>query len=96
MTPDTPSRTRSFPRLFLLLVLVTGLTVGCRSSNGNADHQQSTGDLDVETLRQTLEMEGTVQEGRFKVTIPQNDLGVTVDGVDIIPPMGMGSFPRRG
>ena len=92
MTPDTPSQTRSFPRLFLLLVLVTGLTVACRSSNGNANHQQSTGDLDVETLRQTLEMEGTVQEGRLKVTIPQNDLGVTVDGVDIIPPMGMGSW----
>lgn len=49
-------------------------------------------DLDIETLRQVLRMEGTLQEGQFKVTVPQNDLNVTVDGVSIIPPMGMGSW----
>lgn len=29
---------------------------------------------------------------RFKITVPQNDLDVTVDGFHIIPPMGMGSW----
>lgn len=28
----------------------------------------------------------------FKITVPQNDLDVTVDGFRIIPPMGMGSW----
>ncbi len=37
-------------------------------------------------------MEGTVQDGQFKVSIPQNGLDVMVDGVKIIPPMGMGSW----
>lgn len=28
----------------------------------------------------------------FKITVPQNDLDVTVDGFRIVPPMGMGSW----
>jgi len=91
MTFARISRTRT---LFCLLPFVVGLLVGvtgCGPSNGTAQ-QQGAGDLNLETLRQTLAMEGTVQDGRFKVTVPQNDLGVTVDGVDLIPPMGMGSW----
>lgn len=37
-------------------------------------------------------MEGTEQDGQYKITVPQNDLDVSVDGFEIIPPMGMGSW----
>ena len=37
-------------------------------------------------------MDGTVNNGQFKITVPQNDLNVMVDGFKIIPPMGLGSW----
>lgn len=53
---------------------------------GNSDS------LDVATIQRILGREGALQEGQFKVTIPQNDLDVTVDGFSIVPPMGLGSW----
>ncbi|KKK92882.1 hypothetical protein LCGC14_2698460, partial [marine sediment metagenome] len=54
----------------------------------------------METLKSALGMEGQEKDGQFKVTIPQNDLDVVVDGFKIIPPMGLGSWvafgPTRG
>ena len=41
--------------------------------------------LDIETLQSELGIEGKEQNGQFKVTVPQNDLNVTVDGFKIIP-----------
>lgn len=79
-------------RSVLILGILAGMVVGCGSSKGEADSRQATDDLNIERLREILDMEGTVQDGKFKVTLPQNDLGVTVDGVDIIPPMGAGSW----
>lgn len=85
-----PSEKKSrFPRSRLLL-LALGLLLAA-SSVGRALPARAQ-PLDVPALRQTLGMEGTVQNGRFKVGIPQNDLDVTVGGVKIIPPMGMGSW----
>jgi hypothetical protein len=37
-------------------------------------------------------MKGEEKEGEYKVTVPQNDLNVVVDGFKIIPPMGLGSW----
>lgn len=88
MSPSLPTS-----RLFLVLFCALALAwTGCRTSSSSSPQQAASGDLDIETIRQTLGMEGTVQEGKLKVTVPQNDLDVTVDGIDIIPPMGMGSW----
>lgn len=92
MTPDSPHRANSRLRLVVLAGLLVAWTAGCGSSDGNTTRQVANDDLDIESLRQTLGMEGTVQNGRFKVTVPQNDLDVAVDGIEIIPPMGMGSW----
>jgi hypothetical protein len=43
-------------------------------------------------LKSELGMEGRVENGQFKITVPQNDLNVMVDGFKIIPPMGLGSW----
>ena len=48
--------------------------------------------LDIATIERELSMTGTEQEGEYKITVPQNDLDVQVDGFSIIPPMGLGSW----
>jgi len=50
------------------------------------------GPLETAMLERVLGMPGTVQAGEFKVTIPQNDLDIRVDGFAIVPPMGLGSW----
>lgn len=82
--------------LSLLLIAFFCLT-GCTPSKGQsrpaAATQPAPGDtLDVETIERVVGVEGTKQGGEYKITVPQNDLDVTVDGFKIIPPMGMGSW----
>lgn len=48
--------------------------------------------LDIKALRSELRMDGKEEDGQFKITVPQNDLNVMVDGFRIIPPMGLGSW----
>ena len=48
--------------------------------------------LDIKKIESILGMKGTENNGEYKVTVPQNDLNVTVDGFKIIPPMGLGSW----
>lgn len=48
--------------------------------------------LDIAALKDGLGMEGKEENGEFKITVPQNDLNVVVDGFKIIPPMGLGSW----
>lgn len=62
----------------LAIILLAALgTIGCRSSGAG----EATGRL-VQA----------VSPDPFKITVPQNDLDVTVDGFRIIPPMGLGSW----
>lgn len=60
-----------------LLVAAALVATGC----GSPDADEPT----VEVARQ-------ISPEPFKITVPQNDLDVTVDGFRIIPPMGMGSW----
>tara|TARA_R110000744_G_scaffold237369_4_gene354899 strand:+ start:94995 stop:95996 length:1002 start_codon:yes stop_codon:yes gene_type:complete len=48
--------------------------------------------LDIRSIKNIIDIEGKEDNGEYKVTIPQNDLNVTVDGFRIIPPMGLGSW----
>lgn len=67
--------------------------IGLSASPVSAQQQEdSSRTLDIEAIDRALGMTGTAQEGEYKVTVPQNDLDVTVDGFAIIPPMGMGSW----
>lgn len=76
-------------RRFRAIFLLVGLLV---SGSAPAAAQNQTGELDVEAIERVLGREGAVSGGEYKVTVPQNDLNVTVDGFKIIPPMGMGSW----
>lgn len=75
--------------------------LGCTNSEKSADltvaNQETTQDtilkkIDFELLKKELGLEGQENGGEFKVTVPQNDLNVSVDGFKIIPPMGLGSW----
>jgi hypothetical protein len=48
--------------------------------------------LDTQKIAQITGMKGTAKNGEYKITVPQNDLNVVVDGFKIIPPMGLGSW----
>jgi hypothetical protein len=48
--------------------------------------------LDIKTIEQITGMKGKEQNGEYKITVPQNDLEVSVDGFKIIPPMGLGTW----
>lgn len=50
------------------------------------------GSLEINTIQHILGNEGTMQDGEYKITVPQNDLDVYVDDFHIIPPMGLGSW----
>jgi hypothetical protein len=48
--------------------------------------------LDILLIEKITGMKGKENGSQYKITVPQNDLNVTVDGFKIIPPMGLGSW----
>lgn len=48
--------------------------------------------LDIQKIEQITALKGMENNGEYKITIPQNDLNIIVDGFKIIPPMGLGSW----
>jgi hypothetical protein len=48
--------------------------------------------LDIATIERITGMKGKENNGEYKITVPQNDLKVEVDGFKIIPAMGLGSW----
>ena len=48
--------------------------------------------LDTAKIAEITGMKGVAKNGEYKITVPQNDLHVVVDGFKIIPPMGLGSW----
>jgi hypothetical protein len=58
-------------------------TIACSPENSK---------LDTAKIAAITGMKGTVKNGEYKITVPQNDLHVVVDGFKIIPPMGLGTW----
>src|SRR3954454_20432326 len=53
---------------------------------------QKTQPLDTAAIEKITGVKGKSNKGEYKITIPQNDLSVEVDGFKIIPPMGLGTW----
>lgn len=86
---------KSINKLFVISVLTILLlqwNIGCTEAQQQEQENQQIPSLDIETIEQVAGMTGTESNGEYKLTVPQNDLNVTVDGFEIIPPMGMGSW----
>ncbi|GAO43860.1 hypothetical protein FPE01S_02_09660 [Flavihumibacter petaseus NBRC 106054] len=48
--------------------------------------------IDFTVIEKITGLKGISKNGEYKITVPQNDLKVVVDGFKIIPPMGLGSW----
>jgi len=48
--------------------------------------------LDTLVIERVMGMKGKFNNGEYKITIPQNDLSIEVDGFKIIPAMGLGTW----
>ena len=48
--------------------------------------------LDTVKIEAVTGMKGVEKNGEYKLTVPQNDLHIVVDGFKIIPPMGLGTW----
>jgi hypothetical protein len=48
--------------------------------------------IDTSVIERIMGMKGKFNNGEYKVTVPQNDLNVEVDGFKIIPAMGLGTW----
>jgi hypothetical protein len=55
-------------------------------------HGQKIPSLDTAAIEKITGIKGKVNKGEYKITIPQNDLDIEVDGFRIIPPMGLGTW----
>ncbi len=54
--------------------------------------QQNPKPIDTLLIERTMGMKGKAHNGEYKITVPQNDLSVTVDGFKIVPAMGLGTW----
>ncbi|MEW5929713.1 MAG: DUF1259 domain-containing protein [Gemmatimonadota bacterium] len=59
---------------------------------GAAGEATAQAGLDTAAIRRITGVRGTASGGEYKVSVPQNDLDVRVDGFRIVPPMGTGSW----
>lgn len=48
--------------------------------------------IDTAVIAGIMGMKGMAKNGEYKITVPQNDLNVMVDGFKIIPAMGLGTW----
>jgi len=77
--------------LCLGMVLSTGVqlrVLGQVKPSADTTHRA----LDIKKIEQITGFKGVEKNGEYKITVPQNDLHVLVDGFKIIPPMGLGSW----
>jgi hypothetical protein len=86
---------------FFLLLLVSSfsLLMGCNQQTSTNEMKKDTiaclpgsSKLDIQKIEQITGMKGAEKNGEYKITVPQNDLNIIVDGFKIIPPMGLGSW----
>jgi hypothetical protein len=58
----------------------------------NQKHGAAAKELDIATIERVTGMKGTANKGEYKITVPQHDLSIEVDGFKIIPAMGLGTW----
>ena len=77
---------------FCVLVLVMNAGFSQKAKPKQKNNTQTLQPLNIQVIEQVTGMKGKEQNGEYKITIPQNDLEIEVDGFKIIPPMGLGTW----
>jgi hypothetical protein len=70
--------------LFLFTITLPYFSIG--------QEKGKTQPLDTTAIEKITGVKGKSNNAEYKITIPQNDLNVEVDGFKIIPPMGLGTW----
>jgi len=65
---------------------------GKEKNKGQKMNMKALNPLNIQTIESVTGMKGKESNGEYKITVPQNDLKVEVDGFKIIPPMGLGAW----
>lgn len=76
-------------------LLFISLTVWCQITTAQVTkNKQNTSvtPIDTAAIERIIGIKGKSNNGEYKITIPQNDLDVTVDGFKIIPAMGLSTW----
>jgi hypothetical protein len=83
----------------IILIVTTVVLTAYYSDNTTIAKQKANAvecapftNLDFATIEKITGMKGVEKNGEYKLTVPQNDLNVVVDGFKIIPFMGLGSW----
>ena len=79
--------------LFLSTITFLFIKSGLAQKNGkgkiiNTKNQP----IDTALIQSITGFKGKSNNGEYKITVPQNDLNIEVDGFRIIPPMGLGTW----
>ncbi len=80
---------KNFFSLFSIILLIS-LTQNVFAQM--AKGKQSFKPIDTTAIEQIIGIKGKANNGEYKITIPQNDLSIMVDGFKIIPAMGLGTW----
>lgn len=92
---------KSYKFLFIIFITLVGCTdnhhteskvAGSEPSRDTISCAPGSSKLDIATIEKITGMKGVENKGEYKITVPQNDLKILVDGFKIIPPMGLGSW----
>lgn len=63
-----------------------------KTENANVVSMQTISPLDTLAIERITGIKGKSNNGEYKITIPQNDLSIEVDGFKIIPAMGLSTW----
>ncbi|OLY91154.1 protein of unknown function [Cnuella takakiae] len=71
---------------------IMGYTANAQANHNNPVAGNNGAAVDTAVIERIMGVKGKANKGEYKITIPQNDLDVKVDGFKIIPPMGLGTW----
>jgi hypothetical protein len=92
---------KCFVALFIVVLLLAACNQNNTASDKNMVDDRTKKDtiscppgskLDIQKIEHVTGMKGVEKNGEYKITVPQNDLNIMVDGFKITPPMGLGSW----
>jgi hypothetical protein len=84
-------RMPKFKRKHFLFVFVFALIVFSLPAIAQKNKQRFN-PIDTAAIERVMGMKGKSNNGEYKITVPQNDLNIDVDGFKIIPAMGLGTW----
>lgn len=76
----------------VLALMLSILLFNLPAQQAAAQEKSKSKRIDISMIDQIIGITGTQKGEEYKITVPQNDLNVQVDGFQIIPPMGMGTW----